>query len=126
MATILIVEDDDATARRLDWALSEAGHAVHTIHSDRDVTGAIESARPEVVIFNSEMAPPDKAAMIAQIRSGYRAKVIDLHTHDVTSPGGRRRGEIVADGYMHKPFDADDLLALVNQLSGMTVPDESG
>jgi two-component system response regulator GlrR len=118
MATILMVEDDDAMARRLGWVLSEAGHGFHTVHSDGDVTGAVESLHPDVVIFNSEMAPPDKAAVIDDIRLR-SPKVIDLHTHDLTSDGGHRRGAVQADGYIHKPFDADDLLAMVERLASV-------
>ncbi len=113
MTRILLVEDDEALMRRLGWMLTEAHHDIRIVRSTDDVDGAIVANEPQVVIFNTEMAPGEKRTRIDRFHADHASlKVIDMHTHMARLPG-----ETDADAYIHKPFEADDLLALVDEVA---------
>jgi DNA-binding NtrC family response regulator len=80
-AHIAIIEDDQQTARRMAWILSDAGHDARLYDNIDDAIAASYSSAPAVVIFDTEAEPPEKAAQIARLRDAAPgAHVIDLTT----------------------------------------------
>jgi DNA-binding response OmpR family regulator len=112
-AHIVIIEDDDQTARRMAWILSDAGH--DAVIGD-GVGDAIEQAsqRPvDVVILDGELLPPEKGEAIARLRErAPGTRVIDVSSWR-SSRGKPAPG---ADRILMRPFDADSLTSMVEEL----------
>ena len=90
------------------WLLTEDAQDVthcttveHALHSAR----LIEAP---VIIFDGPMGPPKRRAT-GLLRAAFDdVRIIGLHAHD-----GAGEAHIDAEGHLHKPFHADDLLACI-------------
>lgn len=112
-AHIAIIEDDEQTARRMAWILSDAGYDASLYDSIDDAIAASAERSPEIVIFDTEADPPEKASEIARLHEvAPNAHVIDLTTWS------RSRGR-PADGAaraLMRPFHAEALTTMVDEL----------
>lgn len=121
MARILVVDDVRGVRRSVVAILTRAGHEVS--EADNGATGLamIERDPFDIVVTDILMPEADGSELIAALRRRPGApKVIAM------SGGGslvRTEDALVyarqaADAALEKPFDADDLLAVVDRLLG--------
>jgi DNA-binding NtrC family response regulator len=112
-AHIAIIEDDQQTARRMAWILSDAGYDASLYDSIDDAIAGSAERSPEIVIYDTEADPPDKAVQIARLHEAAPGtRVIDLTTW------ARSRGR-PADGAaraLMRPFHAEALTSMVEEL----------
>lgn len=111
-ARILVVEDDDLIRELVNLVLSSAGYEVVTASDGAAALEAIEGARPDLVLLDMRMPVMDGWEFARR----YRAQP-EPHAPIVVLTAARdaaqRAAEIHANGYLGKPFDVNELLALV-------------
>ena len=108
------VVDDDASLR---WvmceALREAGYALQDFNSMEEVRGALQETLPDVLITDIHLPGEDGLKLLQELRVSHpKLPVIVVTAHsDLGSAVAAYQGG--AFEYLSKPFDVDELTALV-------------
>jgi len=115
MATILIVEDEQPLRTFLARLLGDAGHrtllAIHGGHA----LEMVEKERPDLVISDIMMPILNGVELCRRLKamSGTRAIPVIL----MSSAGALAAAGSGADAFIEKPFDLEDMEALVRRWS---------
>ncbi len=111
-ATILVIDDDAALAKTVEWALTDAGYTAVLAHTTEDGIRLARSAQPGLILLDVMVPSLGGWTACKRIRSFSEAPIIFL-----TALGDVEnivRGlETGADDYMVKPFDQTELLARI-------------
>lgn len=114
-AQILIVEDDREMAQFILRLLKRQGYDSYAVYNVAGAMGFAENNRPDLYILDIELPDGDGLSLCKELRKGSDAAVLFLTcrtgTHDKVvglSAGG--------DYYLTKPYDKDELLAIVQSL----------
>lgn len=75
--TILVVEDDEATVRRIETVLNRCAYQVMTASNAQDGLRQATAVRPEVVIFSTQLYAVDDGAFVRALR----AMPETMHSH---------------------------------------------
>src|SRR3989304_1227070 len=115
-ATILIVEDEHAVARGIQYALQQEGYTVALARSGEEGLEIAVGQAPDLVVLDGR--PPGTAGVGAPPRpraAGWKAPVLMLTARDdeVDKVIGLELG---ADDYVTKPFGLRELLSRVRAL----------
>jgi DNA-binding response OmpR family regulator len=111
---ILVVDDDDTIAMSLESFLIEEGYRVMVAHNGKEALERAEESPPAVILLDMKMPVMDGWAFASAYRQhdGPHAPIIVMTAaHD----SRQRASEIAADGFIPKPFDLDELLALIGR-----------
>ncbi len=105
MATILLIEDDQMSARLATRVLERAGHAV--IHASEGLTGLKIASEQAVDLVLLDLGLPDIgghtiAALINRIPGNIPVVAVTASTDQVTQQRALTYG---CDGYITKPID---------------------
>ena len=114
-ATILIADDDRSIRMVLEQALSRSGHIVRTTSSGRSLWEWIEKGAGDVVI--TDVVMPDSNGLdliprIKNLRPELKVIVMSAQNTLLTAIKAAERG---AFEYLPKPFDLDELEAIVDR-----------
>ncbi|MBI2762191.1 MAG: response regulator transcription factor [Chloroflexi bacterium] len=115
-STILIVEDEHAVARGIEYALQQEGYTVALARSGEEGLELAISQAPDLVILDVRLPGIDGFEVLRRLRaSGSRAPVLMLTARDdeVDKVIGLELG---ADDYVTKPFGLRELLSRVKAL----------
>lgn len=111
MKRILVVDDDEAIVRLLVRLFTLAGYAVSTAANGREALSALRRVRPAVIVLDYAMPVMDGAACVQELqRRGERVPVVMM---SAGAQGQQQARELGVQAFAAKPFDPDDLLALV-------------
>ena len=120
MTRLLLVEDDEPLLRRMSWILLEAGYQVAAASPFDDLPYLARSHSTQIVIFNTDVAGAKKREHIVALRDACRGiLILDIHT---LSQGDGDSSHAGGDACLHKPFDADSLIEIVNDWSVRAPP----
>ncbi len=111
---VLIVDDDESIREFVSWALSEDGYEVGIAQDGAAALALIEKWTPDVILLDMRMPTMNGWEFSKRYRELYlsRAPIIVLTAaRDATSSAR----EIGAEAYLSKPFDLEELLALVER-----------
>ena len=111
-ASVLVVEDDPATARVVADSLEDAEYRVDHAASGNDARGKIERIRPDLILLDLMLPDVDGLVLCSTLKSLTDAPIV------VCSASTRRADPVLAlklgaDDFIRKPFEMDDLLARV-------------
>jgi DNA-binding response OmpR family regulator len=115
-ATILIVEDEHAVARGIEYALAQDGYQVSVTRTGEEgLTIALEQA-PDLVILDVRLPGIDGFEVLRRLRgSGAKMPVLFLTARDEEMD--RVVGlEIGGDDYLTKPFGLRELMSRIRAL----------
>jgi len=114
-AEIWIVDDDPALRWVMDEALKEAGFAVRLYASAEEARQALSSAPPAVLVTDVRLPGESGFELLEVLRREHpKLPVIVVTAHaDLESAVAAYQGG--AFEYLPKPFDIDELTALVNR-----------
>ncbi len=114
---ILVVEDDDSIRDLVDLVLSGAGYEVLTATDGAAALQVVGTTRPDLVLLDMRMPIMDgwEFARRYRARPEPHAPIVVL---TAARDAANRAAEIHANGYLGKPFDVDELLALVSHHAG--------
>ncbi|MEM8930601.1 MAG: response regulator [Acidobacteriota bacterium] len=115
MTKILIV-DDSATDRALiREALAGKGYELSSADSGEAALSAVERDRPNLVLLDVVMPGQNGFKVCRQLKKSaddVRVVLVTSKDGDSDKFWGQKQG---ADGYLTKPFDADELVRTVQQ-----------
>jgi DNA-binding response OmpR family regulator len=115
-ATILIVEDEHAVARGIQYALQQEGYEVTVARSGEEALEVGPGLAPDLVLLDVRLPGIDGFEVLRRLRGvGSRAPVLMLTARDdeVDKVIGLELG---ADDYVTKPFGLRELLSRVKAL----------
>jgi DNA-binding response OmpR family regulator len=115
-ATILIVDDEYAVARGLQYALEQEGYQVTVAGSGEEALSVAGDLAPDLVVLDVRMPGIDGFETLRRLRAGgSKAPVLMLTARDeeMDKVVGLEMG---ADDYMTKPFGLRELLSRVKAL----------
>jgi FixJ family two-component response regulator len=113
---VAIVDDDPSVRSALARVLRTAGIAVETYASAHEYLSATLEREPTCLVLDVHLGSMSGFDLHDRlIASGSRVSVVFITAHDEVSSSEleRRAGP---DGYLRKPFDGDQLLALVRRV----------
>ncbi len=111
---ILVVDDHRSVRDSLQIVLEDEGYQVTTAADGRQALDRVKSGRPDVVLTDLQMPVMDGRELCRRLR----ALIPDLPVIFMTAGGRAQReaDEHDAQGFLDKPFAADELLATLDRL----------
>jgi len=114
-ASVLLVEDDDATRSSIALFLRGHGHDVHEAASASASISAWEAARPDVIILDLGLPDRDGLTVIRHVRREATTPILVLSAREREADKVRAL-DAGADDYVTKPFGMVELRARVDAL----------
>ena len=115
---ILVIEDDRDIRESIQYALEEGGYDV-VASEDSKVLKQFEQIAPDMVLLDNWLTEWKSDANGQQISWNLKTNPATKHIPVVIISAVSNIKEIaeagLADGYLRKPFDLDELLALVKK-----------
>ena len=126
MAPNVLVVDDDADLRRLlGMRLQSAGYKPLVASSGEEALARLAVSRPRAVITDLRMPGMDGMALFERIHAVDPSLPVIILTAHGTIPDAVSAAQSGVFGYLTKPFEAPELLALLARAVGSGSP-ESG
>ena len=116
MATILIVEDEYAVARGIQYALQQEGYAVTVARSGEEGLAFASTQAPDLIVLDVRLPGMDGFEVLRRLRAvGSKAPVLFLTARD--DEFDKVVGlELGADDYVTKPFALRELMSRIKAL----------
>ena len=111
----VLVVDDEASIRRLvELTLTDEGYEVVAAPDGATALELLRTCVPSVILLDMQMPVMDGADFAAayRARGGALAPIVLL---TAATNAEQRASEIDADAYLAKPFDLDQLIAVVER-----------
>ena len=124
---ILLVDDDPGLLRLLSIRLRAEGYDVEAVESAHKALGALRQFSPDLVVTDLRMDKMDGIGLLKELQTrspGLRVVIITAHG---TIPDAVTATQHGAFGFLTKPVDKDELMALVDRalkVSGSTEVEE--
>jgi CheY-like chemotaxis protein len=114
---VLVVDDDPDILQTLALCLSTEGYRVVMASNGQEALEALTREAPACILLDLMMPVMDGWQFCAELdaRGGRKAPLLILSADRAVQGHATRLG---ADAYLAKPFDLDDLLGKVHQLTG--------
>jgi two-component system response regulator MprA len=113
-ARVLVVDDDAAIRRMVSQALAFEGYEVETAADGAEAVAAIARARPALVLLDMRMPVLDGWGVVRELRARSIDVPIVVMTAARDAPAWAE--DVGATAHLAKPFDLDDLFAVVERL----------
>jgi DNA-binding response OmpR family regulator len=113
--TIMVVEDEAAVARGVQFALEREGYTATVVPTGEEAVSRLGEIAPDLVVLDVRLPGIDGFEVCRQLRRETRAPVIFLtaRADEVDKVVGL---EIGADDYLVKPFSVRELVSRVKSL----------
>ncbi|MCU0534624.1 MAG: response regulator [Hydrococcus sp. Prado102] len=123
---ILVVENDELTAKSLDRILSSQNYTVETVNDGQTAWELVEVFPYDLLVLDATLPRLDGISLCRQIRTGGKTLPILMLARADNSQNGVAGLDAGADDYLLKPIDSQELLARVRALlrrgSGISFP----
>ena len=113
---VLVVDDDPDILQTLGLCLSTKGYRVLMAANGREALDILERERPSVILLDLMMPVMDGWQFVAELDSRGRRDVLLLILSADRSVQGHAQ-KLKASVHLAKPFDLDELLGKVQQLT---------
>ena len=120
MTAVLVVEDEPLLRDLVAEVLRDEGYDVVTAADGREAIDALEQERPQLVLMDVMMPTLDGRAAYRAMRA--RPDLPAVPVVLMSAAVGPERLDPTISAFLPKPFDLDDLLALVARLIGAPKP----
>ena len=110
---VLVVDDDEVILAAVSGVLGQEGYRVETATNGSEALDVVEHNHPDLVLLDMRMPVLDGWGFARALRE----RDITLRIVVMTAAQDARRWaeEIGANAYLAKPFDLDDLIAIVER-----------
>ncbi len=115
--SILIVEDDPDLLALMEMILSESGRRVRTAPEGRAALARVAEEMPGLILLDMRMPGMNGWDFARELRARHRS-ACPIVVVTAAENARRRAEEIGADGWLAKPFDLDEVLAMVDRFLG--------
>jgi two-component system response regulator MprA len=114
---VLVVDDDPDILQTLALCLSTEGYGVLMAANGQEALDLLRREKPAVILLDLMMPVMDGWQFISEIdQRGWRKAPILILSADRAVQGHANR--LRADAFLAKPFDLEELLGKVSQLTG--------
>src|SRR5690349_6252863 len=114
---VLVVDDDPDILQTLALCLSTEGYRVLMAANGREALDVVNKERPACILLDLMMPVMDGWQFVGELDSrGRRPAPLLILSADRAVQGHAQK--LRADAYLAKPFDLDELLGKVSQLTG--------
>ena len=114
---VLIVEDEPELRTALRVRLTASGFVCDTAGNGKEALAAIERSRPDLVVADLLMPEMDGYMLCRRIREDKRlAELPIVVLSAVPRHAIEQKEELKASRIMHKPFDAAELVLVIQKL----------
>jgi CheY-like chemotaxis protein len=112
---VLVVEDDPDLRELIQCVLEGEGIAVETATDGQAAIERVERCHPSLVLLDRELPILDGVAVAARLYATYgeSIRILAMTAASTAAEFGR---EVRAIDYLQKPFDLDNLIAMVRRL----------
>ena len=113
---ILVVDDDEGVRENLAELFDTVGFEVRTAANATEALARLEESPVDVLLTDFRMPGPNGVELIETCRQSYpglRAILMTAFGDSFTEIESVRRGAI---GYVNKPFEADEIVDLVERI----------
>ena len=115
--SVLVVDDDPDILQTLALCLSTEGYRVVMASNGKEALDLLGKEKPACILLDLMMPVMDGWQFVAEIEGrGMRQAPLLILSADRSVQGHAMK--LRADAYLAKPFDLDDLLGKVHQLTG--------
>lgn len=121
MGKMIMAVDDSASIRQMvSFTLKEAGYTIIEAEDGRDALEKIKSTDIDMLITDLNMADVDGIELISKVRAMPKYKFVPIIMLTTESEEAKKmKGKAVgATGWIVKPFQPDQLLAVIKKLLG--------
>jgi DNA-binding response OmpR family regulator len=119
MTRLLVADDSETVLLMLQRRLEMAGYEVETATDGQEVLEALDAnaADPDVILLDAMMPRVSGVDALKQLRAnGVETPVLMISAHlDAQEPGAMKKAG--ANGVVPKPFEWDELLSRIEQLT---------
>jgi DNA-binding response OmpR family regulator len=115
--SVLVVEDDPDLLALVEMLLADAGHRVRTAPEGRAALARVEEELPGLILLDMRMPGMNGWDFARELRArhGSPCPIVVV----TAAEDARRSAEAIgADGFIAKPFDIDEVLAIVERFVG--------
>ncbi len=113
---VLVVDDDPDILQTLALCLSTEGYRVVMASNGKEALDVLAKERPDVILLDLMMPVMDGWQFVAELDSrGWRHAPLLILSADRAVQGHAMK--LRADAHLAKPFDLDELLGKVQQLT---------
>jgi two-component system, chemotaxis family, chemotaxis protein CheY len=109
---VLVVDDDTSIRDLIEMALADSGYAVETAADGAAALEVIGHTRPSMILLDMRM-PGMNGWEFARAYRRLPGPHVPIVVLTAARDAGRRAAEISAEAFLGKPFDLNDLLAIV-------------
>jgi CheY-like chemotaxis protein len=111
---ILVVDDDETILSTIEFLLVDAGYSVILASNGKEALACARQQPPRLILLDMKMPVMDGWAFVTAYRKqpGPHAPIIMMTA--AHEPASRAKA-IAADAYIAKPFNIDQLIALVHR-----------
>jgi two-component system chemotaxis response regulator CheY len=114
---VLVVDDDPDILQTLGLCLSSEGYRVLMAANGKEALDILERERPSVILLDLMMPVMDGWQFVAELdHRGQRDVPLLILSADRSVQGHAQ--QLRASGHLAKPFDLEELLGKVHQLTG--------
>ena len=114
---VLVVDDDPDILQTLALCLSSEGYRVTTASNGQEALDMLDQERPSCVLLDLMMPVMDGWQFVAELeKRGWRKSPLLILSADRAVQG--HASKLRAEAFLAKPFDLDELLGKVQQLTG--------
>jgi CheY-like chemotaxis protein len=114
-STVIVVDDEPDIRYLIRVALEEAGYGVVEAAHGEAALEQVRRSLPQLVLTDWMMPRMNGGDLIARLRSDERTSAIPIV---IISATRRDQAGAGADAVLAKPFDVDELIVLVDRLTG--------
>lgn len=118
---VLVVDDDRATRTMICEVLQQAGYTV-MIAVGAQAPALARATPPSLILLDVNMPGMDGIEVRRALRATPRTAAIPVIALSVSTTLRRHSAALVADDYLPKPFDVDELLLRVERWAGVPLP----
>ena len=114
---VLVIDDDPDILQTLGLCLSSEGYRVLMAANGKEALDILEREQPNVILLDLMMPVMDGWQFVAELdHRGQRDVPLLILSADRSVQGHAQ--QLRASGHLAKPFDLDELLGKVQQLTG--------
>ena len=123
-ASVLVVEDDADLAALVEMIVSDAGYAVRAARDGAEALARVEEEMPGLVLLDMRMPVMNGWEFAREFRARWgRAAPIVVVT--AAEDARLRAQEVGADAWLEKPFEIEEVLAMVHRFLDRPAPDQT-
>jgi DNA-binding NtrC family response regulator len=112
---ILVVDDDAEVRKTLSSILFEEGYLVETVENGKEAIRASEKSRFEVALIDIKLPDMEGTELLHRLEEKQPHMVKIVITGFPTLENAMKTVNEGADGYILKPFDAGELLVMIEE-----------